>query len=58
MVDANTFKIPPGLRVEWREVKDHYNDSGMIVFKELLAVRLINSRGEGYDFSWINTEVI
>lgn len=58
MVDAHTFKIPPGLRVEWRMVKEHYNASGMVIFLELLAVRVVDTRGQGYDIVWDSQEAI
>lgn len=57
MVDADSFTIPNGLRMERREVREHYNASGMIIFRELVSIWLVDDRTRVYKLEWKCGEV-
>lgn len=60
MVDADSFVVPHGLRMERREVREHYNTSGMIIFRELVSISLCDDRmpARCYYFKWDNREMV
>lgn len=60
MVNADSFVVPRGLRIERREVREHYNTSGMIIFRELISISVCDDRlpERCYYFKWDQQDLV
>lgn len=50
MISADSFIIPSDLRTVARTVREHYNESGMVIARELLFLELRSLDGKKYKF--------